>query len=56
MDVKQAFLGVQTSLIGIWVLGYAIFTRSTNGFGLSVIFLFIGTVVVGSALAAGDSS
>ncbi len=54
--IKQAFLGVQTTLIGIWILVFSIPTQNANGFWLSVIFLLIGTIVVGSALSSSDSS
>ncbi len=50
--IKQALLGVQTTLIDIWMLVFSIPPQNANGFCLSIIFLLIGTIVVGSALSS----
>ncbi len=54
--IKEGLLGVQTTLVSIWVLVYSFHSQSADGFWVSVIFLFIGTIVVGSALSSSDSS
>ena len=46
----QALLGVQITLISVWVLAYSIPSQSANGLAVSIVLLLVGTGIVAAAV------